>query len=81
MDDFTNFSSYEAKRRPDQQTYKLNQMRQQLMTQKYQLVVNSADGKQKIIIGQQPKPYEKLFGIFAYKVEGDKLTQVPIETL
>lgn len=76
MEDFTNFSAYEAKRRPDQQTYKLNAMRQNMMTQQYQLVVNSSDGKQKVIIGQQPKPNVGKFGIYKYEVRGDQLVEL-----
>lgn len=74
--DFTNFNSWEAKRRPDQHSYKLNSMRQSLMTMQYQLVVNSQDGKQKLVIGQQPKPNEGQFGIFLYNVKGDRLEEV-----
>lgn len=70
------FSSFEAKRRPDQQTYKLNAMRQNMMSQQYQLVINSSDGKQKIIIGNQPKPNEGKFGIYLYAVAGDRLTEI-----
>ena len=74
--DFQTFSSYEAKRRPDQHTSKLNSMRHQLQSQQYQLIVRSQDGKYAIVIGQQPKPNQGQFGIVKYEIKGDTLVEV-----
>ena len=73
---FQSFSSFEAKRRPDQHASKLNSMRQQMQSQQYQLVVRSQDGNTIIVVGQQPKPNHGQFGIVKYQVKGDSLVEI-----
>lgn len=71
-----NFNSYDLKRRPDQAMYQLNQLLGRMQTQQFQLVVQSTDGKQQIVIGQQPKPNNGKFGVYLYNVKGDRLEEV-----
>lgn len=74
------FSSYDLKKRPDQTVYDLNQILLALEQIQSSLRIKSADGKNVIIIGNQPinpstgKPYS--FGIHTYQVLGDRLEEV-----
>ena len=76
MNEFQAFSSYEARRRPDQQTAKLNTIRQHLVSQQYQLVVKDSKSEYAVVVGQQPKPNSGQFGIVKYKIKGDALEEV-----
>lgn len=74
------FNSYDLKKRPDQTVYDLNQILARLDQIQNSLRIKSADGKDVIIIGNQPinpstgKPYS--FGIHTYQVLGDRLEEV-----
>lgn len=74
------FNSYDLKKRPDQTVYDLNQILARLDQIQNSLRIKSADGKNVIIIGNQPinpstgKPYS--FGIHTYQVLGDRLEEV-----
>lgn len=74
------FNSYDLKKRPDQTVYDLNQILLALEKIQSSLRIKSADGKNVIIIGNQPinpstgKPYS--FGIHTYQVLGDRLEEV-----
>lgn len=74
------FNSYDLKKRPDQTVYDLNQILLVLEQIQSSLRIKSADGKNVIIIGNQPinpstgKPYS--FGIHTYQVLGDRLEEV-----
>lgn len=74
------FNSYDLKKRPDQTVYDLNQILLALEQIQSSLRIKSADGKNVIIIGNQPinpstgKPYS--FGIHTYQVLGDRLEEV-----
>lgn len=71
------FTSNGMRRAPDQTVFRLNEIRQQLSRSRSTLAVVSKDGKNVIIIGEQPinpttkKPYD--FGINRYAVKGDRL--------
>lgn len=73
-------TAYSLKRRPDQTVFTLNQALRQLENMQQSIKVLSADGKQVIIIGEQPvnpetkKPYP--FGIRTYNIKGDRLEEV-----
>lgn len=73
-------TAYSLKRRPDQTVFTLNQALKQLENMQQSIKVLSADGKQVIIIGEQPvnpetkKPYP--FGIHTYNIKGDRLEEV-----
>lgn len=68
------------RKRPDQTSYQLNNMILELASMKRTIKVMSEDGKNVIIIGNQPvdpstgKPYS--FGIHTYKVKGDRLEEI-----
>lgn len=74
------FNSYDLKKRPDQTVYDLNQILLALEQIQSSLRIKSKDGKNVIIIGNQPinpstgKPYS--FGIHTYQVLGDRLEEV-----
>lgn len=74
------FNSYDLKKRPDQTVYDLNQILARLDQVQSSLRIKSTDGKNVIIIGNQPinpstgKPYS--FGIHTYQVLGDRLEEV-----
>lgn len=74
------FNSYDLKKRPDQTVYDLNQILARLDQIQSSLRIKSTDGKNVIIIGNQPinpstgKPYS--FGIHTYQVLGDRLEEV-----
>ena len=71
------FTSSGMRRAPDQTTFRLNEMRQQMEAARSSIRLTSSDGKNVIIMGCQPidpttkKPYP--FGIRKYKVKGDEL--------
>ena len=71
------FTSNGMRRAPDQTVFRLNEMRQSLSRSRSTIAVVSKDGKNVIIIGEQPinpttkKPYD--FGINRYAVKGDRL--------
>lgn len=71
------FTSHGMRKAPDQTSYGLNQLRQEVAAAKASLRITSEDGKNVIIIGNQPinpatkKPYG--FGIRKYAVKGDRL--------
>lgn len=73
-------TAYSFRRRPDQTVFTLNQALKQLENMQQSIKVLSADGKQVIIIGEQPvnpetkKPYP--FGIHTYNIKGDRLEEV-----
>lgn len=73
-------SPYGLKYRPDQATYELNQLLNEVGTMKRTIKVMSADKKNVIIIGNQPtnpatgKPYS--FGIHTYEIKGDRLEEI-----
>ena len=70
------FTSNGLHRAPDQTVYRLNEIRQQIARSRSFIPVISKDGKDVIIIGEQPinpttkKPYP--FGIRRYAVKGDR---------
>lgn len=71
------FTSSAMRRAPDQTSYGLNQLRQEVAAAKASLRITSEDGKNVIILGNQPidpstkKPYA--FGIKKYEIKGDRL--------
>lgn len=71
------FTSSAMRRIPDQHTYGLNQMAQDIKEIKSSLRILSEDGSAIIVIGNQPmdpatkKPYG--FGVRRYLVKGDRL--------
>lgn len=71
------FTSNALRRSPDQTVYGFNQLRQEVAATRSSLRLWSEDGKDVIIIGNQPinpatrKPYG--FGIRKYAVKGDRL--------
>lgn len=71
------FTSNGMRRAPDQTVFRLNEIRQHLSRSRSTIAVVSKDGKDVIIIGEQPinpttkKPYD--FGINRYAVKGDRL--------
>lgn len=71
------FTSRGMRQAPDQTTFRLNEMRRQMELNRGTIRVVSEDGKDVIIIGNQPinpttkKPYP--FGINRYAVKGDRL--------
>lgn len=74
------FTSRAMRRIPDQHTYGLNQLAQDVKGMKSSLRITSEDGSVMIIIGNQPinpttrKPYE--FGVWKYAVKGDRLEPI-----
>lgn len=71
------FTSSGMRRAPDQTSFQLNELRQQMESNRGSIRVVSEDGKNVIIIGNQPinpttkKPYN--YGINRYAVKGDRL--------
>lgn len=71
------FTSSALRRSPDQHTYGLNQLAQDIKGIKSSLRILSEDGSAIIVIGNQPmdpatkKPYG--FGVRRYLVKGDRL--------
>lgn len=71
------FTSLGMRRAPDQTSFQLNELRQQMESNRGSIRVVSEDGKNVIIIGNQPinpttkKPYN--YGINRYAVKGDRL--------
>ena len=71
------FTSSGLRRAPDQTVFGMNELRQQMAATRSSLRITSEDGKDVIIIGNQPidpttkKPYP--FGIIRYAVKGDRL--------
>lgn len=71
------FTSHGMRKAPDQTVFGMNELRQQLAAARSSLRIVSEDGKNVIIIGNQPinpttrKPYD--FGINRYAVKGDRL--------
>ena len=71
------FTSHGMRHSPDQTAYGLNELRQEVAAARASLRIVSKDGKDVIIIGNQPinpttkKPYP--FGINRYAVKGDRL--------
>ena len=71
------FTSNGMRQAPDQTVFRLNEMRKNLSRSRSTIAVVSKDGKNVIIIGEQPinpttkKPYP--FGINRYAVKGDRL--------
>lgn len=72
------FTSSGMRRAPDQTTFRLNEMRQQMESRRSSIRLTSADGKNVIILGEghpidptTSKPYP--FGIRKYAVKGDRL--------
>lgn len=71
------FTSGSLRHLPDQTVYGMNELRQEMAAAKSSLRVTSEDGKDVIIIGNQPidpstkKPYA--FGIKKYAIKGDRL--------
>lgn len=72
------FTSSGMRKAPDQTSFRLNEIRQQLARSKGSLRITSEDGKNVIIIGNghpidptTSKPYP--FGIRKYAVKGDRL--------
>lgn len=74
------FNSNDLRRRPDQTVWALNQMLNKLEAFESTIRITSRDGKNVIIIGNQPinpstgKPYS--FGIHTYRVLGDRLEEI-----
>ena len=70
------FTSHGMRKAPDQTVFGLNELRQEVAAARSSLRIVSSDGKNVIIIGNQPidpttkKPYE--FGIKCYAVKGDR---------
>lgn len=68
------------RKRPDQTSYQLNNMMNELAVMRKSVRIMSDDNKNVIIIGNQPvnpstgKPYS--FGIHTYKVLGDRLEEI-----
>lgn len=71
------FTSHGMRKAPDQTVFGLNELRQEVAAARSSLRIVSSDGKNVIIIGNQPidpttkKPYP--FGINRYAVKGDRL--------
>ena len=71
------FTSSALRKAPDQTVFGMNQLRQEIAAARSSLRLWSEDGKNVIIIGNQPidpttkKPYA--FGIKSYAVKGDRL--------
>lgn len=71
------FTSSGMRHAPDQTVYRMNELRQQMESNKGSIRVVSEDGDDIIVIGNQPinpathKPYP--FGIRKYAVKGDRL--------
>ena len=71
------FTSSALRRAPDQTVFGMNQLRQEVAAARSSLRITSEDGKDVIILGNQPidpstkKPYA--FGIKKYKIKGDRL--------
>ena len=71
------FTSSGMRKAPDQTSFQLNELRQQMESNRGSIRVVSEDGKNVIIIGNQPinpttkKPYN--YGINRYAVKGDRL--------
>lgn len=71
------FTSHGMRKAPDQMVYGLNELRQEVAAARSSLRIVSEDGKNVIIIGNQPidpttkRPYA--FGINRYAVKGDRL--------
>lgn len=71
------FTSGGMRRAPDQTTFRLNEMRQQMEAARSSIRLSNEDGSVIIVIGLQPinpatgKPYP--FGIQKYAVKGDRL--------
>lgn len=71
------FTSHGMRHSPDQTAYGLNELRQEVAAARSSLRIVSKDGKDVIIIGNQPidpstkKPYD--FGIKKYEIKGDRL--------
>ena len=71
------FTSSGMRRAPDQTSFQLNELRQKMESNRGSIRVVSEDGKNVIIIGNQPinpttkKPYN--YGINRYAVKGDRL--------
>lgn len=74
------FTPFMLHGRPDQTAYQLNVILDILDNMKNSIVVKSKDGKNVIIIGEQPidpstsRPYS--FGIHTYRVLGDRLEEI-----
>ena len=71
------FTSSGMRKAPDQTSFQLNELRRQMESNRGSIRVVSEDGKNVIILGNQPidpstkKPYA--FGIKKYKIKGDRL--------
>ena len=71
------FTSHGMRHSPDQTVYSMNELRQKVAAARSSLRILSEDGKNVIIIGNQPinpatrRPYS--FGIRKYAVKGDRL--------
>lgn len=71
------FTSGALRKLPDQTVYGMNELRQEVAAARSSLRITSDDGKNVIIIGNQPidpstkKPYD--FGIKKYEIKGDRL--------
>ena len=71
------FTSHGMRKAPDQTVFGMNELRQQMAAARSSLRLVSEDGKNVIIIGNQPidpttkRPYP--FGINRYAVKGDRL--------
>lgn len=74
------FTSNGLRHSPDQTVYRMNEIRQKMESNRGSIRVVSEDGKNVIIIGNQPidpttkKPYP--FGIRRYAVKGDRLESI-----
>ena len=74
------FTSSGMRHAPDQTTFRLNEMRQQMESNRGSIHVVSEDKNDIIVIGNQPidpttkKPYP--FGIRRYAVKGDRLESI-----
>lgn len=74
------FTPFMLRGRPEQTAYQLNVMLDILDKMKNSIVVKSKDGKNVIIIGEQPinpstgRSYS--FGIHTYRVLGDRLEEI-----
>lgn len=71
------FTSHGMRHSPDQTVYGMNELRQQMAAARSSLRLVSEDGKDVIILGNQPidpstkRPYA--FGIKKYAIKGDRL--------
>lgn len=71
------FTSHGMRKAPDQTVFGMNELRQQMAAARSSLRLVSEDGKDVIILGNQPidpstkKPYA--FGIKKYAIKGDRL--------